>query len=385
MKRASVLYRIGFVTSKYSHPLSQFHCFGPCRKSTLSSVGLNYTRQTVKEDKALVHQDWKECIKPLLASFDLNPDFFTIDEYFAAKSLVASRAFEIDEYHGFGMVPLADLFNNKTAAENVHFTFVSSTSDSDSDTENGKTDDSDKKEHNEPIALDFPLETEASSHSSSPLQQGPTYMEMIVVKDCKAGDEVFNTYGSLGNAALLHRYGFTELGNPFDILNIDLETVLEWSSSFLSSRSSRRRVSLWRKLGYCGCVSQNSEYFEVSFEGEPQVELLILLHIMLLPEKEFYELSVAEAVVAGIPGGFLPTIGSDESKRKLLLTQKVRKALVSLANARESLYDVKLLEEEERLLGECCVATHPKTYYSLVLRIGERRIIEKLRSFAGED
>lgn len=69
-------------------------------------------RQIVKEDKALVYQDWKECIKPLLgsASFELNAEFFTVDEYFAAKSLIASRSFQIDEYHGSGMVPLADLY-----------------------------------------------------------------------------------------------------------------------------------------------------------------------------------------------------------------------------------------------------------------------------------
>ncbi|KAL0303598.1 UNVERIFIED_CONTAM: hypothetical protein Sradi_6227900 [Sesamum radiatum] len=34
---------------------------------------------------------------------------FTADEYIAAKSLVASRSFQVDEYHGSGMVPLADL------------------------------------------------------------------------------------------------------------------------------------------------------------------------------------------------------------------------------------------------------------------------------------
>ena len=68
-------------------------------------------RQTVKEDKALVFEDWKECIKPVLEldSFELKPESFTVDEYFAAKSLVASRSFQVDEYHGYGMVPLADL------------------------------------------------------------------------------------------------------------------------------------------------------------------------------------------------------------------------------------------------------------------------------------
>lgn len=67
----------------------------------------------MKKDKALIHEDWKECIFPLLDSFPgtakLNPDHFGVDQYLAARSLIASRAFEIDEYHGFGMVPLADL------------------------------------------------------------------------------------------------------------------------------------------------------------------------------------------------------------------------------------------------------------------------------------
>ncbi|KAE9449748.1 hypothetical protein C3L33_18352, partial [Rhododendron williamsianum] len=69
-------------------------------------------KQILKEDMALVYEDWKECILPLLASdsFELNPDFFGVEQYFAAKSLIASRSFEIDDYHGFGMVPLADLF-----------------------------------------------------------------------------------------------------------------------------------------------------------------------------------------------------------------------------------------------------------------------------------
>lgn len=68
-------------------------------------------RQTVQEDKALVYEDWKENILPLLDSEPsrLNPAFFSVEQYFAAKSLISSRSFEIDDYHGFGMVPLADL------------------------------------------------------------------------------------------------------------------------------------------------------------------------------------------------------------------------------------------------------------------------------------
>lgn len=60
----------------------------------------------------MIYSDWKECIVPLIDSLppQIDPRFFGVDDYFAAKSLVASRSFEIDDYYGSGMVPLADLY-----------------------------------------------------------------------------------------------------------------------------------------------------------------------------------------------------------------------------------------------------------------------------------
>lgn len=65
----------------------------------------------MKEDHGLIHEDWEESIKPLTSSLPTNvdPDSFGIKAYLAAKSLIASRSFQIDDYHGSGMVPLADL------------------------------------------------------------------------------------------------------------------------------------------------------------------------------------------------------------------------------------------------------------------------------------
>ncbi|EPS65912.1 hypothetical protein M569_08865 [Genlisea aurea] len=323
--------------------------------------------QAAREDKTLVYQDWKEYIKPLIdsASYELNSNFFTLEKYCAARSLISSRSFQIDEYHGFGMVPLADLFNHKTAAENVHLTL-----DSD-DAEGG-------------------MESVDDSDSFWTSRNESAFMEMIVVKGVKAGTEVFNTYGSVGTAALLLRYGFSEPDNPYDIVNVDLNLVIHWSSSLLTSRQSRKRLRLWRKLKQHS--NHDTDYFEISHDGEPEAELMTLLHVMSLPEKEFDDLdhdaiSAAEEAVREnlvfFPGG------GNEKKSKTskkpsssLLRQAVGKALVSLADAREDLYGWGSLDDDIRSLERCCQVSEPKLYYSLLLRISERRIIQNLRSWA---
>jgi N-lysine methyltransferase SETD6 len=65
----------------------------------------------VKQDKEFLCEDWKECIEPLMLSgeLDVDPDDFSLEKYLSAKTLVSSRSFQIDSYHGSGMVPLADL------------------------------------------------------------------------------------------------------------------------------------------------------------------------------------------------------------------------------------------------------------------------------------
>ncbi|CAH9116826.1 unnamed protein product [Cuscuta epithymum] len=365
----------GMVIFSFSPIRSLSLCFGLSLILTLFLLAQSSTRQIIIEDKILIHEDWKECIQPLLANstLGLNPEHFGIEEYFAAKSLIASRSFQIDDYHGFGMVPLADLFNHKTGDEDVHFTSISTYSDSDGDV-------------NEVDSLG-----ESDLDSSSIQGDDPSALEMIMVKNVKAGEEVFNTYGSLGSAALLHRYGFTEPDNPYDILNIDFELVLQWSSSQFSYRHTRRRVSLWRKLTCSGCVSQDAEYFEITFHGEPQIELIILIYIMSMSDEEYGEADLAVTVMGGDVRKswqlFLSNNGVSfenglEFGRNSLLRERIHMALLSLADARESLYGSKSLRIDIDNLNRSSQLTEPKLYHSLMLRISERKILQKLRSYA---
>ncbi|RWW03203.1 hypothetical protein GW17_00033653 [Ensete ventricosum] len=198
---------------------------------------------------------------------------------------------------------------------------------------------------------------------------------------------VFNTYGSMGNAALLHRYGFTEADNPFDIVNIDVALLVRWCSSTFSNRYARARISLWRRLNYSGCTSQHTEYFEISYDGEPQLDLLVLLYIIFLVDDAYEKLSYMVDAFDGpdestnivnlikiTRNKFRKAKGQKkpEDIKELLVSDNVCSALISLADLRESLYGTSSLDENMNMLKRCCPVKDRKLYHSLILRTKKR-------------
>ncbi|CAH1424160.1 unnamed protein product [Lactuca virosa] len=342
--------------------------------------------KTVKEDKALVYDDWKACIVPFVESapIELNPEDFGVEQYFAAKSLISSRSFQIDDHYGFGMVPLADLFNHKTNAEDVHFTSVSDDDTSENMEEQVDDDDRDGDPQNQSNVASPKSDFNGDDDGVFPTTE---ILEMIMVRDVKAGAEVFNTYGSMGNAALLHRYGFTEPDNPYDIINIDLDMVLQWSSSLFSSRHTRTRLSFWKSLLHLHhpeSQNQQIEYFEISYDGEPELELLKLIFIILLPEKEYNDLYLGDSNGQKFGKSRIVLGEVSETNKKVLLTENVRGGLLSVVDIRERCYGLRSMEDDVEALRECCNnVLEKKLYHSLVLRVSERRILEKLRAYAG--
>jgi N-lysine methyltransferase SETD6 len=205
----------------------------------------------------------------------------------------------------------------------------------------------------------------------------------------------------MGNAALLHRYGFTELDNQYDIVNIDLTLVTKSCKSIFSSRHARARVSLWHNLGYSGCTSQDAEYFEISYDGEPQLECLILLYIITLKANAYDKLiCVADNLIVNEEDDIISSVvrlvkatnsslnfelnGLDNMPdvKKLLHIKSISSALLSLADMRESIYGSNTLEDDEEKLKKCNYAKDRKMYHSLVLRVSERRILNRLRKYA---
>ncbi|KAI0697097.1 hypothetical protein C8T65DRAFT_813958 [Cerioporus squamosus] len=129
-------------------------------------------------------------VEPLLTSRALRP---SLSGFLHAYSLVCSRAFLVDAYHGLSMVPVADAFNH---SQNNH---VQLASEYDVCPDCGSL-------------AECPHDREDSSDRSRPgelAEDGTDTVDMVAVRPIAAGVEIFNTYGAhLGNAALLARYGF---------------------------------------------------------------------------------------------------------------------------------------------------------------------------------
>lgn len=132
------------------------------------------------------------------------PDFIRM------QSIVSSRAFVVDMYHGLALVPLSDMFNHSDDA-NMHFEADDEVCD-----ECGALG---SCPHN-----DDPLPGSAYGRPSSilPADFGPNSVDwrppaelegldtvdMVAQEPILSGQEAFNTYGNLSNSILLSTYGF---------------------------------------------------------------------------------------------------------------------------------------------------------------------------------
>ncbi|WFD25655.1 hypothetical protein MNAN1_000619 [Malassezia nana] len=128
-----------------------------------------------------LHDFWHTYGEPVLEHMlEATP---TLDQFLLAFSLVSSRAFVIDVFHGLCLVPVADLFNH-SAPNNVQV-------ESDSD-------------------VCIQCGSVQHAHCSSPMSDGATgYVDIRCTDTIEEGDEAMNSYGDLGNAELVCQYGFS--------------------------------------------------------------------------------------------------------------------------------------------------------------------------------
>jgi len=134
-------------------------------------------------------------------------------DFYRAYSLVSSRAFLVDAYHGLSMVPIADAFNH-AQDNNVH---LESNYDVCPECGSFQRCPHDRNLHESDIVAP-PMNT----FSSETTEYVETY-DMISNTPISPNSEVFNTYGeTLSNAQLLVQYGFILDDNDNDRITWDV-------------------------------------------------------------------------------------------------------------------------------------------------------------------
>lgn len=136
--------------------------------------------QSMRDELAATKREWESVAQPAFEKHGVSCSF---DDFHAARTVVSSRAFTMTPTKS-GLAPIADAFNHRTGDHDVHV-----------GDGGGAT----------------------------------TSTDALCVKVTKArvsvGEEVFNTYGFLGNAKLLNSYGFTQEENPADEVRLSTTNI----------------------------------------------------------------------------------------------------------------------------------------------------------------
>lgn len=117
------------------------------------------------------------------------------DLYFYSGSLVSSYSF-MDEDGTILIVPLADILNHKTG------------------------------------------------HNNARLFMEKDRLQMVCVKDIPSGEQIYNTYGDIGNSELLFKYGYLDDPNPFSSVEIHINDFFDFVDGHSCSCHSSTNVKL---------------------------------------------------------------------------------------------------------------------------------------------
>merc|ERR1719354_433817 len=79
------------------------------------------------------------------------------------------------------------------------------------------------------------------SNHNAKLVYSPDCLKMVALRNIRAGEEVFNTYGEMANWQLLHMYGFTEphQENIHDTADIQHSVLLQAAEQLAQSEEDK--------------------------------------------------------------------------------------------------------------------------------------------------
>ena len=182
----------------------------------------------------------------------------SFEDFLAARSVASSRAFTVDPTVGAGLVPIADLFNHRTGGHHVRLT-------------------------------------------DDPEDPCGGFLVVRCVAPVDPGEEVFNSYGVLGNAKLLRSYGFAQPNNPADVVTFDVPAVRAAAAmrGVAGERVAARLGRIRRHLGPGDAAFGDAATFEIKADGAPPEALLLALWALAEDDEARFEDVLARASTRG--------------------------------------------------------------------------------------
>ncbi|KAI0754931.1 SET domain-containing protein [Daedaleopsis nitida] len=357
--------------------------------------GTEVHKELYSEDGTSLTEDidtyYRTHVVPILIANDYRP---SIHGFLHAYSLVCSRAFLVDSYHGLSMVPVADGFNH------IHENHVQLASEYDVCPVCGSL-------------SECPHDREEDSRnmpSVSPQLDPTDTVDMITVRSIPAGAEIYNTYGSnLSNAALLGRYGFllddgetdvVTFGWPGSGLIVD-RTNFDWSHDLPDEVRGEVEAILEQSALVFKSDLRIHDESSLCINSDGQVSTALFLWVVMDVLSQMPELETHGGVGPGVSDAMADTIlhvanalvcfETEEASSSNIPDDQVLRAVLEVAGALVGLCRARIAHvgmkpyrgASAEILGELMDNLCPertKTRLALQYLLGERAILEACAS-----
>ncbi|KAF9012669.1 hypothetical protein BDQ17DRAFT_1344408 [Cyathus striatus] len=220
-----------------------------------------------------INQYYRESAEPYISEhFPSISSKSTLWHYYRAYSLVSSRAFLVDAYHGLAMVPIADAFNH-VVENHVHLE-----SDFHVCPECGSLFECPHDRDEASLDLNRDGTNSFARVAEDRRTNHDNTYEMVSNIHIYPDSEVFNTYGeTLTNAQLLWQYSFILDANENDRITWTVDQVFHSIESEMAGRRIRRFLKLFEdlnNLSLAGLLDQMQNSNLTFVDTEPDDNIL---------------------------------------------------------------------------------------------------------------
>ncbi|KAG2175165.1 hypothetical protein INT44_007653 [Umbelopsis vinacea] len=274
---------------------------------------------------------FKNTIQPIIKS---HPDVF--DE----------NVHNLNLFHICGSLIMAYSFHDELTPK------PSSQANADDKTEEDEDDEEDEEEQEGIIAM-VPMAdmlNHRTGFNNARLFHEPESLQMRAIKDIPASEQIYNTYGDLCNADLLRKYGFVDVPNEFDIVEISGDLVCDVSCpADVTDEEKEAKVTFLLEEDVL------DDYFVIEKNGDIPPELIASVQVFMMSSQEFSKAMEKRKVPKP------KSTPSVMDKVKLILSKRLEQYKTTL-------------EDDERMLSNADDLS-TKKYNSIIVRAGEKRIL----------